>query len=76
MIEAFRRLRAMLGLLSRVRVLSLKPGDVLVLRYDRELSEDEAHQAAEILRREFPGHRGLVLDDGAEIVVVRDGDPL
>jgi hypothetical protein len=69
--STLKRLWTLLALLPRVRILSVRPGDVLVLKTDRALSEEETHLAREILQREFPGHRGIILDDGAELEVVR-----
>ena len=57
--------------LESVRVLSLKPGDALVLKVDdRRLNTDRAKQYSEQIAALFPGHDIIVLGFGAELDVV------
>ncbi|WP_106193905.1 hypothetical protein [Umezawaea tangerina] len=56
--------------LPEVRVVRVRPGDVLVLAYADPITPDDARRASELLKAEFPGHRA-VITSRAELLVVR-----
>jgi len=54
--------------LSRV---ALEPGDVLLVRTQRSISMQDAHDIRERLRMHFPDNDAVVLGPGVELAVVR-----
>lgn len=58
-----------------ITVPELKPGDVVVLRYDEVLTQDAVDRIAERLREIFPDHKVMVLDRGARLEAVRPSNP-
>jgi hypothetical protein len=54
--------------LSRVE---LAPGDVVIYRHPLRISEAAAAAIRNNLSKAFPGHRIGILEDGAELAVVR-----
>lgn len=57
--------------LSRVQ---LEPGDVLVLRLEEPVAPEVAKAMRLALAEAFPRHRAVVLDQGADLSVVRASD--
>lgn len=57
--------------LRHLNVLHVERGDTLVLRLQQRASSAECMRIGDFLRASFPGHLVLVLDDGAELGVVR-----
>lgn len=60
--------------LEHLSVLRLEPGDTLVFRTRDMPSSDQIAQFSRTVEREFPGHKCIVLTDGMEIGVVREGE--
>jgi hypothetical protein len=60
---------------SRVEVVELHPGDVILLRMPGALSQAVADLLQARLEKDFPGHRCLVLADGLTLQVLREQDP-
>jgi len=56
-----------------VQRIRLRPGDVLVLSYDRMLSYPEQERVVEKMKSVFPNNRTLVLGGGITLAVVGDG---
>ena len=57
--------------LEHLSVLRLEPGDTVVIRMQHLPSDDMRWRIRDVVEREFPGHRCIVLTDGMEIGVVR-----
>lgn len=58
---------------KRLQILHIADGDTLVVRFSRRLTaEFQQHVLAE-LREMYPKNRVLLLDDSAELTVVRTG---
>lgn len=55
------------GGLSRV---TLKPGDKMVLQYDRVLWREELERISAQLLEHFPGHKCIVIDGGGKLGVL------
>lgn len=60
--------------LEEVRVLRLQPGDVIVVRIERPVTQVAADTLREKLEEAFPGHKGVILD-GASMEVIRPEHP-
>lgn len=58
--------------LSRV---ALEPGDKLLVRHPKRISQAAAEAITANLKREFPDHMVMFMDDGLELAVVRPTDP-
>lgn len=54
-----------------VEVLALKPEDILVLTCAGSISNETAVRLKEVLTRELPGQKCLVMGDGLELKVIR-----
>ncbi len=52
-------------------VLRVRPGDVLVFRTDARICGEGAAKLDRICDRLFPGHRIMILDQGADLGVAR-----
>lgn len=61
--------------MEHLGVLRIEPGDVLVLRSGMSLSLDVVNDLQKSIERVFPGVKCVVLSDGLELGVVRQGDP-
>lgn len=59
--------------LAEIKVLRLQPGDVIIARFDVDVSEDSAIEVKQKLEEEFPGHEVLVCC-GFELEVARKSD--
>lgn len=57
--------------LPEARILRLEPGDTLVLRYGKLLTDMEADEILSRIKADFPDHRVVVLDGGATLDVLR-----
>ena len=57
--------------LKEMVVLSLKPGDQIVLTTPNPLSDSAYAQIQEILKKVFPNHSGIILENGTTIKIVR-----
>lgn len=58
-----------------VRVMRLQPGDVIVVEVDYPVSLEHQAEFKARLDRVFPGHKAIVLDNGARLTVARpDGE--
>lgn len=51
--------------------LHLEPGDIVVVKFPRLLTEAAARQLREIFDRLLPGYKGFILEQGGDIEVVR-----
>jgi hypothetical protein len=60
------------SIFEAVKVLPLRPTDRLLVRCRGRISEMEIKAMREAFEREFPGHRVLVLDNGADLEVIRE----
>lgn len=56
--------------IEEVRRISLKPGDVLLVRVDREISAAEAQQIKDIVQPKFPANEVLIADQRADFEVI------
>jgi hypothetical protein len=54
-----------------VDVVRIEPGDVVVIRFARKLSMEERYGASRQLRGVFPSAQVLLLDENAELTIVR-----
>jgi hypothetical protein len=61
---------------TRVEVVELCPGDVIMLRCPGPLSQAVADLLKVRLEKDFPGHRCMVLGDGLSLQVLREQDPV
>lgn len=57
--------------LPEVRVVRVQPGDVLVIRLHGQVTDDVADMLAQTMKKLFPANEGVLLDQGAEIEVLR-----
>ena len=53
-----------------VQRISVKPGDVIVVRYDLHLAPGELEKVLREMARVFPHNNALVMDQGPSIVVL------
>lgn len=60
--------------LEHLSVLSVQPGDILVVRTRQMLSYKTVEWITEKLRALFPEHRVLILENDMELGVVRRGE--
>lgn len=60
-----------LELVERLKVLDLKPGDVIVVESDRHLSKEQIGDIERYAGQAFPGHRVVVCDQGIRIKAAR-----
>lgn len=51
--------------------LDLRPGDVLVFRHEKRISQASVRYIKDECAKAIPGHRVMVLDDGLELAVLR-----
>lgn len=59
--------------LPEVRILRLQEGDVLLFQTPGRLTDEESADMVDRIQAVFPGHRGLVLENGVELTVARIG---
>lgn len=52
-------------------VIDFRPGDIAVLMWPRRLDADDMRYVLDLWRKQFPGIKCLVLDDGARLGVIR-----
>jgi hypothetical protein len=57
--------------LESVRIMRLQPDDVIAVEVDRPISDHEVAQLLTRIKRTFPGHKAIVLDNGARLSVAR-----
>lgn len=57
-----------------VRILRLRPGDILVAKFDGQLSAQMAADAQRMMQRAAPGSECLIIDGNTELFVVRKED--
>jgi dihydroxyacid dehydratase/phosphogluconate dehydratase len=55
-----------------IEVVSLKPGDVVVLSYDGPISSEMCERLKSMVWKVWPDHQVIVLTDGLEMRIVRD----
>lgn len=65
-----------LKIVGEISSLRLEPGDVLIFRTPDVLSDAQCRRLDESLRRVFPEHKVLLLEDGASIEVARKAQPV
>lgn len=53
----------------KIATLDVKPGDVIVAKVDRLLTENDAARLRDLLKRVFGGNKCVVLDNGVELTV-------
>ena len=56
-----------------VQLLRLQPGDIVVLRVPRDLSEQDFAGFSDRVKATFPDHQLVLLDDTADLQVFRKG---
>ncbi len=54
---------------------SLRPGDVVVIMSPNRLSEQGYQRLSESVKRHFPGHEMVILEEGMTLGVVRKEKP-
>lgn len=57
-------------ILGSIRKMSVKPGDVVVLKINAPLTMDEREQVRETLRGVFPNNKAMILDNNTSISVM------
>lgn len=62
------------AIFEAVKVLPLRPGDLLIFRSEDRLTFEQTERVRGLLEKNIPGHRVLVLDGGADIEVLRRED--
>ncbi len=62
------------SLFETVKVLPLRPGDILVIRCKDRFPMEAMDRFRALLEKEIPGHRILVLENGTDIEVLRRED--
>lgn len=62
-----------MGFLSEIRVINLKPGDIIVGRFAETVTKDQVEAARERLIELFPRHQ-ILLVSGVEIEIVRPAE--
>lgn len=60
---------------ASIQLASFKPGDVLVLECQGQLDEWQYLSLSSTIEHVFPGHRVIVLEDGATLKVARAVQP-
>lgn len=55
----------------KAAVLNLQPGDKIILRHPRALSESACTRLTQQVEELFPGHKAIVLEEGLDIGTVR-----
>ena len=55
-------------------VLTLQPGDIILLRSPHRVSQFMCETLTARCKKEFPGHKVLVLEDGLELSILRPAD--
>jgi hypothetical protein len=60
--------------LQELRRLEVEPGETLVARFKSRLSEERVARIRDVFAKVLPGVRVLVLDDDADLLVVRTAD--
>lgn len=58
--------------ITRAEVLTIQPGDRLVLTYPHRVTPEMMGTLREFMERAFPGVPCVVLEEGATLQVVRD----
>ena len=56
--------------IAEVKRLELRPGNVLVIRSERPLREEEAAYLSRVMEKLFEGQRVIVLQPGLDLEVV------
>ena len=54
----------------RIARIDLRPGDTLVLKYPRPLSQEQRRNLMEAMKSASGGHRVMVLDGGLDLAVL------
>lgn len=60
--------------LSDLSRIDLQPGDVLVYRHPKRIDRASAERIRAEIKKAFPGRRCCVIDEGAELAVLRPVD--
>ena len=56
---------------GELQAVTLKPGDILLLRFEQTLAPFQRDHLKRYLDETFPGYTCLVLDGGAEVSILR-----
>lgn len=64
-----------LKIVGEIGSLRLEPDDVLIFRTPDILSDENYRRLNDSLRKVFPGHKVLFLEEGASIEVARKAPP-
>ena len=56
----------------KLSILNLQPGDRVILRSRRRVSDSAYEHLKQSVEELFPGHRVVILEEGLEIFVARD----
>ncbi len=57
--------------LPNVRILNLKPDDILVVSYKEKLTYEKRQDVQQALRALFPDHDVLIMDNGTDLGITR-----
>ncbi len=60
--------------LDSIKVVNLRPGDVIVIRFETLPTLIHMDRLKDTLKDLFPGHKCLILGDGAKVDVVRPSE--
>jgi hypothetical protein len=60
-----------LSVFESARVVTLRPGDVVLFRCPQVLSRTDHLRATAVLNEVFPGHECMVLEGGQDVAVLR-----
>lgn len=62
----------LISAVERIKVVELRPADVLVIEFPDRVPSDALARMSEVLREEFPGRRSLILHGGAKVAVITE----
>ena len=71
-LEALRRLLYVPDL-EGIRIARLRPGDVILVDVDGNVSQQQSDEIHGQLQKVWPGHEVLICDEGLRLRVVREG---
>jgi hypothetical protein len=60
-----------LSVFDSVRVVNLRPGDIVLFRCQVRLNESQRDRALQALNEVFPHHESMILESGQDIAVMR-----
>lgn len=60
-----------LSVFESAAVVSIRPADVVLFRCQQKLTKVQRAEAVEMLNEVFPDHESVILENGADIAVLR-----